>query len=74
MDGSLVLDPQSKFNQGQKLVVETMLNHEKKAGAIVYVTGFSREQACYLIDEDPKRNGGTVITYEKVEKNCKASE
>ena len=63
-------NPQPKFQKGQKLIIETTLNHEKKKGAIVYVTGFSEKSACYLIDENENRQGGTVIAYEKVESSC----
>jgi hypothetical protein len=63
-------NPQPKFNKGQKLLVAITLNHENKKDAIVYVIGFSEKQACYLIDKNPERQGGTVITYEKVETNC----
>jgi hypothetical protein len=63
-------NPQPKFQKGQKLIVETTLNYEKKKGETVYITGFSEKQACYLIDKDEKRQGGTVIAYEKVESNC----
>jgi hypothetical protein len=67
-------NPQPKFQKGQKLIVTTMLNHEKQEGAIVYITGFSEKTACYLIDKDENRKGGTVIAYEKVEANCVVSE
>jgi len=63
-------NPQPKFQKGQKLIVETTLNYEKKKGAIVFVTGFSEKSGCYLIDENEKRQGGTVIAYEKVEGCC----
>lgn len=63
-------NPQPKFKKGQKLLVSITLNHEKKKDAIVYVIGFSKEIACYLIDENPKKQSGTVITYEKIETNC----
>lgn len=66
----LAHNPQPKFKKGQKLIVETILNYQKKKGAIVYVTGFSEKQACYLIDENSEKQGGTVISYEKVEANC----
>jgi hypothetical protein len=58
------------FSIGQKLIVEISLNRQKKTGAVVYVTGYSESQACYLIDVNPKREGGTVIAYEKVESHC----
>lgn len=63
-------NPQPKFKKGQKLIVETTLNHEKKKGAIVFVTGFSEKSGCYLIDENEARQGGALIAYEKVESSC----
>ena len=64
-------NPQPKFAEGQKLIVEIDLNREKKKGAIVFVNGFNEKEAYYLIDENPEFKGGTIITYEKVEANCK---
>ena len=66
----LAHNPILKFKKGQKLMIEITLNHEKRKGEIVYVTGFDEKRACYLIDEDENRNGGTVIAYDKVEANC----
>lgn len=63
-------NPQPKFNKGQKLLVNTFLNNQKRKGAIVYVTGINEKEAYYTIDENPLKNGGTVIDYEKVETNC----
>ncbi len=63
-------NPQPKYSVGQKLLIETTLNYYKKKGLIVYVIGFSLEQACYLIHENMESSRGTVIAYEKVEANC----
>lgn len=63
-------NPQPKFKDGQKLIIDIDLNYHKKKGAIVYVNGHSEAEAYYLIDENPEKNGGTVIVYEKAEKNC----
>lgn len=68
-------NPQPKYQKGQKLLIETALDYEHKKGLNVYVTGFSSQKnACYLIDEDPNRNGGTIIPYEKVESRCSVIE
>jgi len=64
-------NPQPKFLHRQRLIVEKDLNREKKIGTIVFVTGLAEERACYLIDENPEREGGTIIAYELVESNCK---
>lgn len=61
---------QPKFSKGQKLIVEQGLNREYVKGCIVYVNGFSIDRACYWIDQDKERNGGTVLAYEKVEAAC----
>lgn len=66
-------NPQPKFQKGQKLIVEAILNHKKKKGAVVFVTGFSEKSGCYLIDENEERKGGTVIAYEIVENCCVTS-
>lgn len=66
----LAHNPKPKFEKGQKLIVNSSLNSEKKKGAIVFVTGFSEKTACYLIDENQERAGGTVIAYERVESSC----
>ena len=60
-----------KISKGQELMVEIDLNRHKKKGAIVYVNGWDEKRAVYYIDEDPKKNGGTIIAYEVVEKRCK---
>lgn len=67
-------NPQPKFQKGQKLVVETALNYERLSGSVIFVTGFSERSACYLIDSNAERQGGTVIPYEKVESHCKVSD
>lgn len=66
----LAHNPQPKFTLGQKLTIIKTLNHEKQAGQIVYITGVKTETANYLVDKDAARQGGTVITYEKVEECC----
>jgi hypothetical protein len=63
-------NPQHKFQKGQKLILETTLNHEQQKGMVVFVTGFNESVACYWIDEDETRKGGTVIPYEEVERCC----
>lgn len=67
-------NPQRKFEKGTKLKVIKTLNHEKKEGIIVYITGIREEEANYLIHTDSEYKGGTVISFEKVESNCEVSE
>jgi hypothetical protein len=67
-------NPQRKFEKGTKLKIVSTLNREKLAGEIVYITGFREDEANYLVDKDQNRQGGTVISYEKVEANCEVSE
>jgi len=63
-------NPQHKFSLGDKLEIKTMLNYEKKAGEIIYINGFREDSAHYIVDKDKNRQGGTLITYEKLESNC----
>jgi len=63
-------NPQKKFEKGTKLKIITTLNREKLSGEIIYITGFRENEACYLVDKDKNRQGGTVIPYEKIETNC----
>lgn len=67
-------NPQRKFEKGTKLKIVSTLNREKLAGEIVYITGFREDEDNYLVDKDQNRQGGTVISYEKVESNCEVSE
>jgi hypothetical protein len=63
-------NPTPKFEKGQRLIVDSFLNHEKTKGTIVFITGLDIDRATYHVDTDPNRNGGTVIPYERVEKCC----
>jgi hypothetical protein len=63
-------NPKPKFEIGSKLIVNKSMYFRNVIGEIVFVNGYSKGQACYLVDKDPKRNGGTVISYEKVEDSC----
>lgn len=60
------------YNKGQQLTINIKLNHLKTfaAGEVVYINGVQPETATYLVDTDPKKNGGTVIPFERVETNC----
>lgn len=62
--------PKNKFEKGIKLKVIKTMNHTKKEGSIVYVTGIREEEANYLIDEDKDKRGGQIICFEKIEANC----
>jgi hypothetical protein len=67
-------NPQRKFEKGTKLKIVSNLNREKLVGEFIYITGFREDEANYLVDKDINRQGGTVISYEKVEANCEISE
>ena len=62
-------DPESKYCLDSKLAINTPLNALMVTGEI-YVRGFQKELACYLVSYDPKEQGGSVIPYEKIESNC----
>lgn len=63
-------NPQPLFTKGQKLLINEKLCYQKNAGSFVFVNGFSKDSACYLINENPNRQGGTVLAYELVEQRC----
>ncbi len=65
-------NPKPKFQDGQKLLVVENLCHGIKKDMIVYINYKREEEAVYIVDQDPKRNGGTVLEYERVEKCCTA--
>lgn len=64
-------NPQPKFKKGQKIEIINTLNVKLLKGEIVYVNEIRSEEATYLIDKNPNRKGGILITYEKAESNCK---
>lgn len=55
-----------KHKKGTKLIVKKDLCRTLISQSEVYVTGFNHKRGCYLIDGDPHRGGGTVLSYEKV--------
>lgn len=63
-------NPLPMFQKGQKLEIMEKLCYQKDVGKIVYVNGFQEDKANYLIDEDPNRQGGTILPYELVESRC----
>jgi hypothetical protein len=63
-------NPKPKFDKGQKLIVKIPLFRSNKKDSIIYVTGFDKGEANYLVHEDKEHGGGYVIAYEKVENNC----
>lgn len=63
-------DVKPKFDLGISLTVEIPLYRGNKIGEIVFVTGIKKETAEYYIHQDKDRNGGYVLSYEKVESNC----
>lgn len=67
-------NPKPQFKKGTHLIINEKLCYGKIKGVSVYVNGFNEDTACYLVDEDIKRNGGTVLPYELVEKKCSVIE
>jgi hypothetical protein len=63
-------DIKPKLTKGSKLLIKETLNREQIKNEIIYVTGIKNETGEYLIDKDPNRNGGSIISYEKIEANC----
>lgn len=66
-------NPKPKLKKGDELIVKTPLFFGNKIDSIIYITGIKEEEACYLMHEDKNNNGGYVISFEKVEENCKLS-
>lgn len=56
--------------KGTKLIINTTINIIMLAKSIVYINGYRLETACYLVDKDKDKNGGTVLSYEKVHEMC----
>lgn len=63
-------DIKPKFEKGTKLLIKRTLCHRLIKDMEVYVNSDDRNDGNYLIDTNPKRNGGTVLAYELVESNC----
>lgn len=64
-------NPKPKYSEGQKLLVQKALcRHTIPAGKILFVNGFDEAQARYVLNAEKDGNGGTLLTYEKVEANC----
>lgn len=61
-----------KFEKGEQLTITTRLNHliTFAPARTVYITGIQSDVACYLVSENPKRKGGVIIPFERVETNC----
>ena len=59
-----------KYATGTMLIIDTTLNYHQKKGNTVYINGLNKEEAYYLIHEDPDRKGGIVVPYEIVEERC----
>lgn len=64
-------NPKPIFKEGDCIIINNKLNFHLKEGSIMFVTGINEEEANYYIHEEKDRNGGYVLTYEKVESNCK---
>jgi hypothetical protein len=64
-------NPIPKFLQNDKLVVNKNYKRAVLAeGAVVTIHRIDKEEACYIVNVDPKENGGFVIPYEIVEAHC----
>ncbi len=58
------------YEKGTKLIITTTINMHLLAKSIVYINGHKLDTACYLVDKDKNKNGGTVLSYEKVYSHC----
>lgn len=64
-------NPQPKFEIGTKLSIEKPLHQVVHKSGIIYVVGYLKDEAKYIVNIDPAKNGcGSLFTYEKVEDNC----
>lgn len=62
--------PKSKFEKGDKLIINKNLCFGKAVGQTVFVTGVKADEYYYLIDENQNRQGGTILACERVEDCC----
>lgn len=60
-------NPQPLLNKGAKVILQKALGYQMKQGATFYITGLSEDVGSYLISQDPNKNGGYVIAYERLE-------
>lgn len=63
-------NPQPKFEKGTKLLITESLCHGMGKGLVIYINGGRPEEAVYWLNTDPEKYGGTILPYEKVEKDC----
>ena len=64
-------NPQPRFEIGQKLLIEKPLHQRVMRSGFIYVVGYFKDEAKYIVNVDPAKNGcGSLFTYEKVEVNC----
>lgn len=61
----------ASLEKGSKLIVCDTFSFQFKKDYIYYITGIREDEANYLIHEDKEHNGGYVVPFEIVEKNCK---
>lgn len=60
-------DIKPKFSAFQKLTLKKAPFFSFVVGDEVYINYLKTDTAEYVIDKDPKRKGGTVVSYEKLE-------
>lgn len=63
-------NPQPKFENGTKLLINETICYGLTKGMEVYITGNNTERAYYTIDANPNKQGGTCIEYEITETKC----
>ena len=61
---------QPKFNDGQKLLIVEKICRGMEKDMIVYANYKREEEALYVVDADNTKRGGTLLSYERVEKCC----
>ena len=62
-------NPQPKLKVGDQIFIEHSLCFGKnlQKGKTAYINCIKEDIACYLVDENPHRKGGTVLNFEQVE-------
>ena len=62
-------NPKPKFKVGDQILIDHSLcyGNNLEKGKTAYITGIKEDTACYLVDQNPNRKGGTILEFEKVE-------
>lgn len=63
-------NPSNKFNVGDKIKCNSIVNSAIRGGKEYFITGINKELANYYVHEEKDRNGGYVLPYEKIDECC----